>query len=83
MGKEFFPYGGQGEALDDTALLINGLAKVCLDCSRPTTLKYLKDGKCPVCRGTTETEPGRIDYGTNAGAQCDTNDGPCSCGAWH
>ncbi len=22
-------------------------------------------------------------YGSNAGIRCDTDDGPCSCGAWH
>lgn len=28
-------------------------------------------------------EPAAKDYGTNAGTKCDTNDGPCACGAWH
>lgn len=23
------------------------------------------------------------DYGSNAGVRCDTDDGPCACGAWH
>ena len=23
------------------------------------------------------------DYGSNAGIRCDTDDGPCACGAWH
>ena len=22
-------------------------------------------------------------YGRNAGTRCDTNSGPCACGAWH
>lgn len=24
-----------------------------------------------------------VDYGSNAGVRCDTDDGPCACGAWH
>lgn len=23
------------------------------------------------------------DYGRNGGVECDTDDGPCACGAWH
>lgn len=23
------------------------------------------------------------EFGSNAGQRCDTDDGPCSCGAWH
>ena len=81
--EEFFPYGGQGEAMDDVALLLNGFAKRCADCKRPTKNKYLQEGKCPVCRGTTTTEKGRPDYGTNGGTRCDVSSGPCSCGVWH
>jgi hypothetical protein len=28
-------------------------------------------------------QDGLIDYGSNAGIRCDTDDGPCACGAWH
>ncbi len=28
-------------------------------------------------------QDGLIDYGSNAGVRCDTDDGPCACGAWH
>lgn len=28
-------------------------------------------------------QDGMIDYGTNGGIKCDTDNGPCSCGAWH
>lgn len=80
---KFWPYGGEGEDLDDAALLLNGLAKRCTGCKKPTKNKYLKSGKCPVCRGTTAQEPGRRDYGTNGGRRCDVASGPCSCGAWH
>ena len=83
MSEEFFPYGGQGQNLDDVALLLNDLAKRCTECTRPTKNEYLKDGKCPICRGTTEQEPGRRDYGMNGGIRCDTDSGPCACGAWH
>lgn len=24
-----------------------------------------------------------VDYGSNAGIRCDSDDGPCACGAWH
>jgi len=80
---KFWPYGGQGEDLDDVALLLNDLAKRCAGCNKPTKNMYLKDDKCPVCRGTATQEPGRPDYGTNGGRQCDVISGPCSCGAWH
>lgn len=79
----FWPYGGQGEDFDDVALLLNDLAKRCVECKKTTKNKYLEDGKCPVCRGTTAQEPGRPDYGTNGGHQCDVVSGPCSCGACH
>jgi len=81
--EEFWPYGGQGEVLDDTALLLNSLAKRCAGCNRPTKNKYLKEGRCPVCRGVVDQEPGRTNYGTNGGIRCDTASGPCACGAWH
>ena len=83
QSSEFWPYGGQGEDLDDVALLLNGLGKRCAGCNQPTKNKFLKDDKCPVCRGTTSAEPGRRDYGTNGGIRCDVASGPCSCGAWH
>lgn len=80
--NKFWPYGGD-DTIDDVALLLNGLGKRCAGCDKPTRNKYLKNGKCPVCRGTTKQEPGMRDYGTNGGARCDTSSGPCSCGAWH
>lgn len=83
LDTKFWPYGGQGEDLDDVALLLNGLAKRCTECDQPTKNKYLKDSKCPVCRDTTAQEPGRRNYGMNGGVRCDTSSGPCSCGAWH
>lgn len=83
MPSDFFPYGGQGQDMDDAALLLNGFAKRCSGCQNITKNTYLKEGKCPICRGTTASEPGRPDYGTNGGVRCDTTRGPCSCGAWH
>jgi hypothetical protein len=83
MTEVFFPYGGQGEDLDDFALLLNDMAKRCAKCKRPTKNQYLKDGKCPICRNVTVQEPGRRDHGTNGGRRCDTSSGPCSCGAFH
>jgi hypothetical protein len=43
----------------------------------------LADEKCPVCREVADTVQGHRDYGRNGGIVCDTNSGPCSCGAWH
>lgn len=83
MSGDFFPYGRQGQAMDDVALILNGLAKRCSGCKKVTRNEFLKDEKCPICRNTTAQEPGRYDYGTNAGVRCDTGSGPCSCGAWH
>ncbi|MCF7843560.1 hypothetical protein K9M47_01535 [Candidatus Gracilibacteria bacterium] len=83
MSNDFFVYGGQGQVMDDVALVLNGLAKRCAGCKNITQNKFLKDDKCPICRGATIQEPGHHDYGTNAGVRCDTRSGPCSCGAWH
>jgi hypothetical protein len=84
MAEEFFPYGAQpGSPMDNVALLLNGLAKRCTTCRRPTMLKWLEDGLCPVCRKVADQTPGHRSYGSNAGRECDTNSGPCSCGAWH
>jgi hypothetical protein len=30
-----------------------------------------------------ETQELDVWYGTNAGVKCDTDNGPCACGAWH
>jgi hypothetical protein len=79
----FFPYGAApGSPMDDIALLLNGLAKRCAACNRPTHNKWLKDKKCPICR-EDKTVRGNTDYGSNGGQACDTFSGPCSCGAWH
>lgn len=84
MSKEFFPYGAApGSPMDDVALLLNGFAKRCTGCKRPTQNKWLKDGKCPVCRGEADKVQGHRNYGSNGGTRCDTFRGPCSCGAWH
>ncbi len=82
MLEEFWPYGGN-ETADDTALILNGLAKCCACCNRVTANMFLKEDKCPVCRDTTVSEPGLQGFGTNAGVRCDRPTGPCSCGAWH
>ncbi len=82
MSEEFNPYGGD-EYMDDVALLLNRLAARCTGCKRVTKNKFLKEGRCPVCRGATHEEVGRRDHGSNGGRRCDTNFGPCSCGAWH
>lgn len=34
-------------------------------------------------RDRQKDQDGLIDYGSNAGIRCDTDDGPCACGAWH
>ena len=34
-------------------------------------------------RDRKKDQDGLIDYGSNAGIRCDTDDGPCACGAWH
>lgn len=81
---DFFPYGAApGSPMDDVACLLNGFAKRCTGCKRPTMTKWLEDGKCPVCRGVDNETKGHTNYGRNGGRDCDTNSGPCSCGAWH
>lgn len=80
----FFPYGAApGSPMDDVACLLNGFAKRCAECHRPTMNQWLEGGECPVCRGKADKVSGHKDYGSNGGRKCDTNDGPCSCGAWH
>jgi hypothetical protein len=80
--QEFFPYGGDG-TMDDVALLLNGLGKRCAGCGKTTKNRYLVEGRCPNCTGTASRVDGQRDYGTNGGVRCDTNSGPCACGAWH
>lgn len=84
MTDDFFPYGAApGSPMDNVALLLNGFAKRCIECRRPTQNKWLENGKCPVCRGVDKQTEGHRNYGTNGGVRCDTLSGPCSCGAWH
>jgi len=33
--------------------------------------------------GEAKDRNGSVDYGSNAGIRCDSDDGPCACGAWH
>ena len=33
--------------------------------------------------GEAKDRNGSVDYGSNAGIRCDTDNGPCACGAWH
>lgn len=76
------PYGGDA-MLDDAALLLNKLAARCSGCKNVTRNQYLTDGKCPVCNGSSASQPGIPNYGTNGGVRCDRVRGPCACGAWH
>lgn len=79
----FFPYGAApGSPMDDVACVLNGFAKRCAECKRPTMKKWLDGGKCPVCRDASDVK-GHTDFGSNGGQACDTYSGPCSCGAWH
>jgi hypothetical protein len=36
-----------------------------------------------LCRNAETKELIQLSYRKNAGQICDTNSGPCSCGAWH
>ena len=45
---------GGNNLVDDTALLLNGLAKRCKMCKAPTKLKYLDESSCPDCDGRSE-----------------------------
>ena len=33
--------------------------------------------------GEAKAQKRLVDYGSNAGIRCDTDNGPCACGAWH
>lgn len=72
-----------GSPMDDVALLLNGFAKRCQKCRKPTMNKFLANGTCPECDGRDQSIPGHRDFGSNGGIRCDTASGPCSCGAWH
>lgn len=76
------PYGAApGSAMDDIACLLNGFAKRCKECRKPTMNKWLTGGQCPACTGAKVE--GHRDFGSNGGIHCDVSSGPCSCGAWH
>jgi hypothetical protein len=40
---------GGNEIMDDTALLLNGLAKRCKQCNRVAWIRYLENDLCPDC----------------------------------
>ena len=62
--REMFPYRpfnkyaesrfGGDNLVDDIALLLNGLAKICIMCQAPTRNKYLIKSVCPDCDGRSE-----------------------------
>lgn len=46
------PWLGEGEMMDETAMLLNELAKRCVVCNRATHVNYLDESqRCPDCKG--------------------------------
>jgi hypothetical protein len=49
-GKEKSPYLFENSLMDETALLLAGVAKRCAKCKLSVRVKFLENGLCPDCR---------------------------------